>query len=367
VFEVLGKQDLVAKVYHAPASLEKARKLQAMVTLASSELLALTAWPVDVLTGHDGRVQGLLMPKVDGYKDIHALYGPKSRCAEFPSANWCHLVRAAANIARAFAVLHEKGCVVGDINHGGIRVRTDMTVKMIDCDSFQIQSNGQIYFCEVGVENFTPPELQGQSFKGMLRTANHDNFGLAVMIFYLLLLGRHPFAGRFSGAGEMPIEKAIREYRYAYGSTAKLHQMAPPPFAPAAVMASVEIAGLWERAFSRDSAQGASRPSAREWVQRLKALETNTTRCTQHPGHYFVPAAGRCPWCAIESAAGALLFLAPLGAILTDTRFNLASVWTRITQIPHPGPIPEISLPAVQPSSAAPSETREKHLRWAVA
>jgi DNA-binding helix-hairpin-helix protein with protein kinase domain len=161
VYEVAGNAELVAKVYHSPPSPEKAEKLRVMAKLASADLRALTAWPVDVLQGDDGRVQGFLMPKVDGYKDIHALYGPKSRRAEFPDANWRHLIRAATNVARSFAALHSMGCVIGDVNHGGIRVRSDMTVKLIDCDSFQIRADGRLYFCEVGIENFTPPELPG--------------------------------------------------------------------------------------------------------------------------------------------------------------------------------------------------------------
>ena len=351
VYEIVGRPDLVAKVYHSPTSEEKAQKLIAMVRMATPQVLSLTAWPRDVLRGRDGRVNGLLMSKVDGYKDIHSLYGPKSRRIEFPDVDWRHLIRAAANVARAFAVLHEIGCVIGDVNHGGIRVGSDMTVKLIDCDSFQIQADGQTFFCEVGVENFTPPELQGRAFRGVLRSSNHDNFGLAVMIFYLLMLGRHPFAGRYSGKGEMPIERAIAEHRYAYSSTARANLMEPPPFAPRALSASTEVANLWERAFSAGAAHR-GRPTAREWVKCLSVLEATTTRCSQHPGHYYFSDAGGCPWCPIESSSGALLFLAPAGTAPSQTSFNLALVWSRITQIMPPGQVPEVSIPAVKPSAS---------------
>jgi DNA-binding helix-hairpin-helix protein with protein kinase domain len=284
VYDVAGRTDLVAKVYHRSPSSEKTQKLLLMPKMAVPQLLALTAWPIDVLQAADGQVSGFLMQKVDGYKDVHALYGPKSRRAEFPGANWRHLIRGATNVARAFAVLHEFGCVIGDVNHGGIRVRSDMTVKLIDCDSFQIQANGRTLFCEVGVENFTPPELQGKPFTGVVRTPNHDNFGLAVLVFYLLMIGRHPFAGRYSGRGEMPIEKAITEYRYAYGRNARASLMEPPPFAPTALVATGDIAELWERAFSQQAGQSGSRPAAKEWVARLKSLEDSATRCAQHPG-----------------------------------------------------------------------------------
>ena len=48
------------------------------------------------------------------------------------------------------------------------------------------------------------------------RTPTHTAYGLAVLLFHLLFMGRHPFAGRFHGVGEMPIEKAIAESRFAY-------------------------------------------------------------------------------------------------------------------------------------------------------
>jgi DNA-binding helix-hairpin-helix protein with protein kinase domain len=351
VFEISDQPELVAKIYHSAPPPEKADKLLAMLQIATPKVLSLTAWPRDVLRGPDGRVQGLLMSKIAGYKDIHSLYGPKSRRAEFPDANWKHLIHAAANVARAFAVLHEVGCVIGDVNHGGIRVATDMTVKLIDCDSFQIQDGGRTYFCEVGVENFTPPELQGRSFRGVARSPNHDNFGLAVMVFYLLMIGRHPFAGRYSGKGEMPIEKAIAEHRYAYGRNATATLMEPPPLAPRALIVSSDVANLWERAFSATAAQGSGRPSALEWVKCLSALEQIVARCAQHPGHYHLTTAGACPWCAIESSSGVLLFFAPSGTLPSPGTFNLAIAWSRIGQVPQPGPVPEITLPTVQASA----------------
>jgi len=46
-------------------------------------------------------------------------------------------------------------------------------------------------------------------FRGLERSAGHDAFGLAVLLFHLLFMGRHPFAGR-SLAGEMTIQYAGR-------------------------------------------------------------------------------------------------------------------------------------------------------------
>jgi DNA-binding helix-hairpin-helix protein with protein kinase domain len=215
VYEVAERPDIAAKIYLKDSGPERNDKLVAMQALLTPKLASLTAWPSELLHAPNGRLVGFLMPIMRGSKDIHTLYGPRSRLAEFPQADWRMLVRAAANTARAFAVLHESGCLVGDVNHGGIRVAPDATVKLIDCDSFQVRSSTKTFLCDVGVENFTPPELQGVSFRNTPRTENHDNFGLAVLIFHLLMMGRHPFAGRYRGPEDMPIPKALGQFRYA--------------------------------------------------------------------------------------------------------------------------------------------------------
>lgn len=132
------------------------------------------------------------------------------------------------NVARAFAVVHENGHVIGDVNHANIFVSEQATVMLIDCDSFQITTNGRRYLCEVGVSTHQPPEFQGISLRNEIRTPNHDNFGLAVIIFQMIFVGRHPFSGTYLGPGEMSLEKAIKEFRFAYGASAATKMMKPP-------------------------------------------------------------------------------------------------------------------------------------------
>jgi DNA-binding helix-hairpin-helix protein with protein kinase domain len=213
VYEVRQSPVTAAKVYHKPLSADRSEKIRAMVRMRTEPLAKLTSWPVDLLAIRGtGEPIGLLMPIIANRKNVHHLYGPKSRLQDFPRADWRFLVRAAANTAKAFAIVHDANCVIGDVNHGSIMVAQDATVALIDCDSFQVNTPGRRFLCEVGIETFTPPELQGLPFKGAVRTPNSDNFGLAVMIFHLLFMGRHPFAGRPRGAGDVPIAQAIKEF-----------------------------------------------------------------------------------------------------------------------------------------------------------
>lgn len=352
VFEVEGRPESAAKIYLAAISSERADKLVAMAAVRTAALDQLTAWPTDVLRQSDGKICGFVMANLRASKDIHKLYSPKSRLADFPQADWRLVVRAALNTARAFSVLHQAGHLVGDVNHGGVRVSPDATVKLIDTDSFQISHQGRTFLCEVGVQDFTPPELHGKAFKQVARTANHDNFGLAVLIFQMLMNGRHPFAGRYSGPGDMPIERAIPEFRYAYGRDTARTRMSPPPLSASPTAASPWVSNLWERAFGIEGATAGGRPKAEDWVQALAKLEQHFKRCSSRPSHFHFNGLAACPWCPIERA-GIALFGGAAVVIpkLASGPFNLDAVWRDITAAALP---PMQAIPQLKAVRAAP-------------
>jgi probable HAF family extracellular repeat protein len=219
-------------------------------------------------------------------------------------------------------------------------INDSATVSLIDCDSFQIRSNGRLYTCEVGVPEYTPPELQGLSFRGIERTPNHDCFGLAVLVFHLLFMGRHPFIGRFLGHGNMPPEKAIREYRFAYGRQAAQRQMACPPHTLSLDAVSPELASLFERAFSQASSQSTPRPSAEEWGKKLTRFEMGLQKCAADPGHKIAAHLKTCPWCELMGAGGPNYFVTvaihSVRSAAGAGAFVLAVVWRQIEEVKAP-------------------------------
>jgi DNA-binding helix-hairpin-helix protein with protein kinase domain len=154
VYPVEGQPNRVAKIYNTLPDDAKARKLSKMPFQASPELLAVAAWPTDLLANPNGRTVGFLMPRFTSRRDAHELYGPKSRADAFPQADFRFVSHVAANICRAFALVHSKGHVIGDINHGNVLVGLDGTIVLIDCDSFQIRSDSGFFSCDVGVPLF---------------------------------------------------------------------------------------------------------------------------------------------------------------------------------------------------------------------
>jgi DNA-binding helix-hairpin-helix protein with protein kinase domain len=337
VYVVEENPQLVAKVYHHPLDAETAQKISRMVELQNERLLKLAAWPMRTLRpGNGGSPAGVLMRNVSGFKDVHLLYSPKSRVREFSAkANWRFLIHAAGNVARAFAVIHEQGHVIGDVNQSNVRVSPDGIANLIDCDSFQISFQGHYYLCRVGAPLYTPPELQGKDFSDVIRTPNHDNFGLAVLVFHLLFMGRHPFAGRFRGRGDMLIEEAIGEFRFAFAPDSQRTQMEPPPNCITLEDLSPEAGELFVQAFAPTAPQN-GRPTGERWAAALDSLSRQLKACSTNRAHTFFQRLARCPWCAIEGRTGVLLFLG-LAFAYGDAAFNVKACWTQITSVQGPG------------------------------
>ena len=355
VYEVDNQPHMVAKIYATPPDRNHAAKLLAMVAAGNERISKLAAWPTDLVNNRGGSAIGFLMPKVVGFKPVFELYGPKLRLKQFPKADWRFLVRAASNIARAFSVVHAMGHVIGDVNHGNLVVGQDATVRLIDCDSFQISSGGQTWFCEVGVPTHQPPEMQGlTSYARVIRTANHDAFGLAVLIFQMLCLARHPFSGRFLGSGDPPsIEDAIRQFRYAYGGDSRTTQMAVPPGSLPIGALTPEIRRLFDRAFLHAGAQMGARPTPAQWVSALADLAAKLRQCGISASHYYLSSLPACPWCDIESKSNTLFF--PVTFVAGHTGVDgFMLLWQQVEAAPRPGPrdkMPE--APKMTPSDEA--------------
>lgn len=371
VYEVPANHHVVAKLYnnHHTPDAQKQAKLSFMATTADKELLSYAAWPQETLhKNRSGPVVGFLMPKVSGRAPIHMLYSPAHRRQDYPQAAWDFLLFAARNTAAAFAAIHHHGHVLGDVNQGNVLVGADSKVVLIDTDSFQIDANGTVHLCKVGVAHFTPPELQGvASFDRVPRTSNHDNFGLALLIFHLLFGGRHPYSGvpLRSDAGEV-LEKDIQACRYAYAPDSQQRGFKPPPKSIPITIVPDAIQAMFTAAFTENGTKG-GRPTAQQWTTALDGLRGQLKRCATTPMHLYPGHLGRCPWCALEDH-GVIYFLdVRVGVAPTGTAgFVLARIWAAIEAIPAPPSItpPNIASFAVTPSPLPPGIKQEGNITF---
>jgi len=311
IYALQDNPQLACKVYRS-VDAERQIKLKAMLQLRAERLRLLAAWPIDTLhTLPGGPVCGFSMLRMEHVQPVHKVYSPHDRKREFPQADWRFLATVASNICAAIDEVHAVGCVVGDINENSVLVDNKALVRLIDCDSFQVSASGQTFPCRVGVPLYTPPELHGMDLSRVARTANHDRFGLAVHIFHLLMMGRHPYAGRHAGRGDIGIDAAIASFKYAYKRSPGSADLAPPPNSvPLSALPST-VTDHFERAFLEAGARG-GRATAAEWHTVLSDFVRALKKCPRSQQHYVHPVSRQCPWCELEDTGGVLFFLPAL-------------------------------------------------------
>jgi DNA-binding helix-hairpin-helix protein with protein kinase domain len=341
VFEVPALSNQVAKIYHKAPDRKKQAKLSFMASTADAQLLNYVAWPQETLhLSRGGPVVGFLMPMVSDRDPIHMVYSPAHRRQDYPKAAWDFLLYLARNIAASFETVHSHGHVIGDVNQNSFMVGRDSKVVLIDSDSFQVNARGTMHLCEVGVSHFTPPELQSlSSFDGFTRTTNHDNFGLALLIFHVLFGGRHPYSGvpLRNGVGDA-LETDINNFRYAYARDNQSRGVSPPPRSIPVSMLPDAMESMFHFAFTEKGASGA-RPTAAQWVSALDGLRGRLKKCGTSAMHVYPDRLGSCPWCALEQQG--VIYFVDLGTTFTPTSsgFVLDQVWALIQAVPAPAPL----------------------------
>lgn len=304
VYPVPQDETLVAKIYHKPTKAH-ADKLAAMLANPPENPTAgqghiSIAWPFDLLRaveGNDSTV-GFLMPRVKGMHSILDFYNPKSRRQKCPFFNYLYLHRTARNLAAAVGALHQRGYCVGDVNESNILAGNTALVTLVDTDSFQVKAlNNVVYRCPVGKPEFTPPELQGKSFHTVERTIQHDLFGLAVVIFQLLMEGTHPFSGIFQGGGDPPpYEARIAAGHFSYSTKQRVPYTASP-IAPPFEILHPSLRQLFISCFEDGHHNPLLRPNTQDWQNALREAEADLITCSTNSQHRYGKHLQACPWC----------------------------------------------------------------------
>jgi|GEM_PF-6389494 len=303
IYDVVGNDAIVAKMYHAHR-LNQAltNKIHAMIAAPPEDVTRQSplrhvsiAWPMaTIMSGRT--VVGYIMPKVPKSDDLYALLQPQQRQRRHSTLDHRHLYRTTRNLASAMTALHQKGYVIGDVNFKNARFNDAALITLVDCDSMQVtETTGVVHHCIVGLPEYTPPELQGKNFATTTRTPQHDAFGLAVLIFQLLMQGFHPFAGQPTAQAPDVEQSHIYCLKHGIFPYQAGQLFVAPKVAPAYICLPGQLRTLFERAFT----QPGSRPTPKEWEHAIRLVEQRLVRCDNDPHHYY-PSDGACVICAVE-------------------------------------------------------------------
>ncbi len=310
VYNIVGKPDCVAKIYHGNViTAELESKIKYITNNPPSKtILDQIAWPLDYLRNANGQFVGFVMPKLKIDAELGELY--KYPPKKIKLTNEQKLV-VAINICRVISEVHKAGYVFGDFNPCNIGVNlTTGNVAFLDTDSYHIydKNTQHTYRCSVCLPGYVAPELikrcKGTDFKSAplpTFTQESDRFALAIHIFKLLFNGYTPFNGipeniTSSQASPGQGNEAIEKDNYCFKPGNKPMSASVPPmdsFPP-------EICDLFSRAFIVGRYNATLRPTAEEWDKALCDYRNNLVVCAKNPLHSYYKDLQDCPYCQAE-------------------------------------------------------------------
>ncbi len=344
VFAVSDDSTLAVKVYHKFTP-ELMAKLRAMIQNPPKDSMAAKghasiAWPIDLVVDEQVSADpiGFLMPRVNRVRPVIDFFNPKTRKDKCPGFNYLYLHRTARNLATAVHALHSKGYVVGDVNESNILVSDSALVTLVDVDSFQVKDTktGTVYRCPVGRADMTPAELlkelnRGKPFQELDRGAEQDLFGLAAVIFQLLMEGTHPYAGVFTGEGDPPqYADRIAAGHFPYSPKQGV-PYTPMKMAPSFLSLHPTLRDLFMKCFVEGHGHPSARPTALQWQQALDETGNLLVVCKKNPQHYYWQQARKCPWCDRTEKLGGRDPFPPLEteiqeAVAPDSQLNSVNI-----------------------------------------
>lgn len=211
---------VVVKLYH-PQILQNRNdmlrsKIEAMSNdskLAGFKQHPGLAWPRFSVFDEQGLWRGYAMHKVAGERMTVLAHAMAYR-EKFPKLDRPALVAYLLNMLTTIRLLHANDVMIGDYNPANFLCDPHGDkIVLIDCDSWQVNAAGKTFHCPVTVPDMLPPELLGKELNKVSRSKQSELFSLAILIFKVLMLGRHPFD---AVGGASPVEN-IRKGYFPYG------------------------------------------------------------------------------------------------------------------------------------------------------
>ena len=291
VHALAGSPETVVKIYNNGMPSVAQSKLTAMLANPPGKHASDVVWPSSLAKDQNGIAIGFFMSSLpkDSNK-LHAILSPVARQRSGLTYSIGARLHIAGNLATAVENVHSSpDRAIGDINESNIYVTAQGLIRIIDTDSFQIQG----FRCPVGKPEFTPPELQGISFSQVDRTADHDAFGLAVLIYMILSDGVHPYVGGHPANASDTIGERIHNHQYPTSvdpSSSPANLTITDRYRDLRSSLPTNIRQALAQAFND---RNEPRPTARTWKDLLEASKRGVTTCPAGHEKFAAPASCR--------------------------------------------------------------------------
>jgi DNA-binding helix-hairpin-helix protein with protein kinase domain len=271
------------------------RRITALLRLVSgshdTDPYARVAWPRECLRNEKERVCGIVLPRAHGVS-AYALFSPARRVEVLDDPTWVTNLRVAARVADLVDRVHSRGFVVGDLSPANLVIDRHGRVALIDCDGMQFidPAAGERF----GAANVTPEYCSPEAVRtpGRWLTREHDHFGLALLIWQLLLDGDHPYEGVPARGPDEGVAGNILA-----GACRPFRPELLKPVAAATGLLPPRLLELARRTFVDGHVTPARRTTAAAWAAELRRVECDLVTCPRTRDHVYPAETGACPWC----------------------------------------------------------------------
>ncbi len=268
VYEIEGEPHLVAKIFKkGKVTTHRKQKVELMVQ--HKVWLAGICFPESTVS-FEGEFVGFTMRLA---QDAHVLndtiFIPQELDRLYPGWTRRDLVDVCLSFLKRVKSLHDLNILIGDINPNNVMLGNQKDAWIIDIDSVQVEG----YPCPVGWDEFTAPEILG-GVQG-LRSIEHENFAIAVLLFMIMMTGTFPY----ENSGSDDTVQNIRSGLFPYGFDGRSERDLQPPLRWLYVWShlSHQLKGLFWNSFHRDGSryQPAKRVTVEEWVSAFEGFQKN--------------------------------------------------------------------------------------------
>jgi serine/threonine protein kinase len=276
------------KLYRQPQQADWGR-IAHLVDRYSAQAVSSTgsgiAWPIAKIEA-GGKPLGIALPFVGDEGDISLDWWVErpliAKLPKFKDALSSRLLLL-KNLAGVLADLHASGIAVVDLKPSNIIVRNNLSVVLLDADSFGVrEAAGRFYKPTHVSASYIAPEAYSAGLDVGALWDEQDRYAFAVIAFQVLNFGVHPYQCRLTHDapdGADTNDDKAKLGLYAYGLSP--HPKALPVQASVHASWSAELRLLFDCALTKPKA----RPLMSEWRDALgDILESKSlSRCAAHP------------------------------------------------------------------------------------